>query len=449
MSHQLSHTNLNDNDKEEKTNLELITSSISVCISQGHTTMNKQVIEAARNYYLSIVNNNDLSIDQQRHKIYQDLVLGTKANLLDNNNNNIDDKPKTNKLTLSYRIGLDNDTISTVNGEIICVGQYKENDIYIQSPHVSRIHCFIFQINDKLIVLDGWSKCGTDTIDVAPNNDSIYSDTIHNNDHINDDDDDEHNDDHLFACNHKHNTNNNEINIEEKDKDKDKDKEQREETADNEDIIPNKNFDDDGYFNLHDNEDMDDMIEIKELNEDDECDNDKELHLNQLDNKIENNIINKKYKKRDNKLISSFPKQRNILQYNINDTIHLKLGKDEYGTDIIINPKLCIVCMEKARVLRLNCGHQVLCHQCYNKIKQNMYSSQCPICRKPFNALSFNNVNDNIIMNNNSNDSNNAMISAGVHTYAVDDHHSYVSAEVAASSASNTSNDTSVTTSTQ
>merc|ERR1712048_1223005 len=78
--------------------------------------------------------------------------------------------------------------------------------------------------------------------------------------------------------------------------------------------------------------------------------------------------------------INSTPKERNILKYHINDTVHIKLGRGTWGTDIVLNPKPCIVCCENARVIRLKCGHQVLCHQCYDTLKEDC-KSNCPICR--------------------------------------------------------------------
>eukprot|EP01083_Nonionella_stella_P235377 827721_1 len=79
-------TSINPPDIEEKTALDLITSSISCCITTGDTVMSREVTEAARKYYLSIVNNTEMSIDEKRHKIYQDLVIGTKISLTNNTN---------------------------------------------------------------------------------------------------------------------------------------------------------------------------------------------------------------------------------------------------------------------------------------------------------------------------------------------------------------------------
>eukprot|EP01084_Bolivina_argentea_P170525 295487_1 len=173
--------------QKKKEYLDLITTSISVCISSGeHAPMSEQLIEATRKYYLSIVNDENISATDKRHKIHKDLVIGTKANLsaefdnddiieiieegIDENNSTLN-LNKTDNLSIKYRVGLDNDSIKTVNGKIICIGMYSDNEIHIDSNYVSRIHCFLFQINNKLIVLDGWSKYGTYTIDVATNSD--------------------------------------------------------------------------------------------------------------------------------------------------------------------------------------------------------------------------------------------------------------------------------------
>ena len=123
---------------EEETNLQLITGTISVCISSGATLMNDTVTEAARAYYLSIVNDQTTSIDKKQHKLYNDLVLGTKSNLINLQNDQCPSKisEKNSKLALSYRVGLENDKISTANAEVIFVGQYEENGIFVPSPYI-------------------------------------------------------------------------------------------------------------------------------------------------------------------------------------------------------------------------------------------------------------------------------------------------------------------------
>eukprot|EP01084_Bolivina_argentea_P255651 430114_1 len=212
------------------------------------TQMQPEVVDAAREYYLNVITS-QIPFSTQKEQIHQDLVIGTKDKLLQIHS--IDTKPQR-KLSLKYCIGLDNDEIQTINSEIICVGRNPQNDILSNCNTVSRIHCFIFSINDKLIVFDGWSKGGTKTIDIVSNNNA----------------------------------------------------------------------------------------------------------------------------KQNIKLINSNKKQRNILQYNINDTIHLQLGRDCH---IIINPKECLICMDNRRIKKTECGHTVCCNKCFKELKN------CPICRKAIN----------------------------------------------------------------
>ena len=39
-------------------------------------------------------------------------------------------------------------------------------------------------------------------------------------------------------------------------------------------------------------------------------------------------------------------------------------------------PRMCIICFENARAVRLNCGHLVSCYSCSNKL------DKCPLCKK-------------------------------------------------------------------
>jgi len=291
--------------------LNLITSSISMCISTGKSQMDEQVTEAARNYYLSIVDAADVSIEEKRQQIYDDLVIGTKANLFalnggganDNKLHYVDEDKQKRALSVTYRVGLSNDEIHRVSGDILCVGQYKDSDIHVPSTHVSRIHAFIFRIDDKMIVLDGWSKCGTRTIAVARNN-------------------------------------NNE-------KGKEKKKEGKEE---------------------------------EEEEEEDGEDEDEKEHL----------------------LISSMPDKRNILQFNVSDSIHLRVGDASWASDLVLNPKPCVACTENARSVRLACGHQTLCNACYATLQQQTMSvAKCPLCRAPI-------IQDKLPLN----------VSAGLKTFA-------------------------------
>jgi len=42
---------------------------------------------------------------------------------------------------------------------------------------------------------------------------------------------------------------------------------------------------------------------------------------------------------------------------------------------LTLNPKLCVVCWERARALRLPCGHQAVCKHCAGRL------AECPVCR--------------------------------------------------------------------
>ena len=89
-------------------------------------------------------------------------------------------------------------------------------------------------------------------------------------------------------------------------------------------------------------------------------------------------------------LKNSIPNNRYILRFNKDDTIHLQFG--ETKVDLIINPKPCIVCMDKSRVIRNECGHLILCNGCYHDIISKADSkSLCPICRAPLNTTKIKN----------------------------------------------------------
>ena len=50
------------------------------------------------------------------------------------------------------------------NKNVLSVGQHPMNDIVIDNPMVSRIHCFIFIYQDTIVVLDCWSLNGTNCV---------------------------------------------------------------------------------------------------------------------------------------------------------------------------------------------------------------------------------------------------------------------------------------------
>ena len=69
---------------------------------------------------------------------------------------------KHSEFSLNYKIGTQTEIISTAKGCALTVGRYKENDICTgyNDLTISRVQCFIFVIDDSLIVLDGWSYAG-------------------------------------------------------------------------------------------------------------------------------------------------------------------------------------------------------------------------------------------------------------------------------------------------
>ena len=76
------------------------------------------------------------------------------------------------------------------------------------------------------------------------------------------------------------------------------------------------------------------------------------------------------------KSVHSLPNMRNVLFFDLNETVILSLGME----DICINPKECVVCMEEARNCRFGCNHWVTCTNCASKLQD------CPICRKPIDG---------------------------------------------------------------
>lgn len=50
-----------------------------------------------------------------------------------------------------------------------------------------------------------------------------------------------------------------------------------------------------------------------------------------------------------------------------------------HGSDrIILQPKLCAICMERPKSFRLDCGHQCVCGICSGKVLKD---GRCPLCR--------------------------------------------------------------------
>ncbi len=72
----------------------------------------------------------------------------------------------------------------------------------------------------------------------------------------------------------------------------------------------------------------------------------------------------------------SEPKNRKVLEFDWGESVILELGGE---TNIVLFPKICVVCMVGPRTIKLNCGHYILCLKCYRM--KNLYQNKCPQCR--------------------------------------------------------------------
>lgn len=68
----------------------------------------------------------------------------------------------------------------------------------------------------------------------------------------------------------------------------------------------------------------------------------------------------------------SLPGNRKILTFNINESVTLSLD----NVKITINPRECIICMNKQRKITFNCGHYLTCYECSLKL------TKCPTCNR-------------------------------------------------------------------
>jgi len=80
----------------------------------------------------------------------------------------------------------------------------------------------------------------------------------------------------------------------------------------------------------------------------------------------------------DKPLEHSVPTQRKVLIFDKDETVTFRIGDYE----LTISPKMCIICYENPRTIRLTCGHLVCCETCHEVIKQQHI---CPICKKYIN----------------------------------------------------------------
>ena len=293
------------------------------------TRMDNNQVESARKYYLLIVENHKLSYLQMKKYIFQDLVQplidnhknANKQNINTNINNNANENKNNGHDDdgifdeLSYQIGKNNETVESINwyekSNVICVGNFSKCDIYCSDNTVSRIHLFIFKINDKIMVLDSWSANGTKL---------KHSNSVNNHDQ-------ENNSKAKYGNNSNNSNNNNNNN-----------NNSNNNNNDNYESKTHENFV--GYINNN--------IDIKPSGSD------------------------KKHRDRD----------RQILVFGVEETVDLRLGK----THLILNPKQCIICMDKARTIRTKeCGHCVMCTSCFkdycNDKKKENGIIECPLCR--------------------------------------------------------------------
>lgn len=73
------------------------------------------------------------------------------------------------------------------------------------------------------------------------------------------------------------------------------------------------------------------------------------------------------------KLESSVPSKRQFLVFDMDEHVILQLGNVKFA----INPKTCVICLDRHREHTFDCGHHVTCSICSNVIRT------CPICRAP------------------------------------------------------------------
>lgn len=78
----------------------------------------------------------------------------------------------------------------------------------------------------------------------------------------------------------------------------------------------------------------------------------------------------------DARKINSLPDDRHVLVFNKNESFVLELA----GLRITISPKTCIICMERMRGVRFNCGHCICCADCSRYIIAS--DKRCPLCKK-------------------------------------------------------------------
>ena len=279
------------------------------------TPMDDIQVQSVRQYYLSIIGDKRLTYSQKKKCIFDDLVQPLIDSRRRNNNKNDEDNSSnmvssTGTHRLSYQCDLNSGSIKSLHwlqqSNVVCVGRNPECDIYCSDNTVSRIHLFIFKINDKIMVLDSWSANGT-KVQYSQSNK-----TDNNNDN--------------------NNCNSNESKINE-----------------------NSKLGCKSQMNDHD---IDDKKKLGEK--------------------------------------TSTSKRRahgQILVFGAQHTVHLKIARK---IDLVLNPKECIICLNKARTIRTKeCGHYLMCTTCFNNYckDQEKENIRCPLCRTEISG----NIDDIII----------------------------------------------------
>src|SRR5690606_15844102 len=62
--------------------------------------------------------------------------------------------------------------------------------------------------------------------------------------------------------------------------------------------------------------------------------------------------------------LNTVPTDRRVLTFKLDETVILAYGTMP-ATEVIVNPKLCLVCEEKPRQAKGMCGHSIMCMSCY------------------------------------------------------------------------------------
>jgi hypothetical protein len=75
--------------------------------------------------------------------------------------------------------------------------------------------------------------------------------------------------------------------------------------------------------------------------------------------------------------LASLPHSRRAFMIPHSEAVTLQFG---IHTEVTLNPKLCVVCLDRPRSVRLACGHQAFCLACAGQESEYLLTS-CPICR--------------------------------------------------------------------